>query len=128
MVLILAIGIGSFLISTLYFTKDILLSKATLEDSANNPNIILLDIQNNQKEWVIEAIENKGLKVLDNIPIITMRVQSINGVSANDIRKDTLDKRNKWIVNHEFRTTYRDSLIASEFTSDWVSSEFITIY
>jgi putative ABC transport system permease protein len=114
MVLILAIGIGSFLISTLYFTKDILLSKATLEDSASNPNIILLDIQSNQKEGVSQAIENKGLQVLDNIPIITMRVHSINGVSANAIRQDTLDTRNKWIVNHEFRTTYRDSLIASE--------------
>jgi putative ABC transport system permease protein len=114
MVLILAIGIGSFLISTLYFTKDILLSKATLEDNANNPNMILLDIQSSQKEGVMEAIENKGLTIIDNIPIITMRVHSINGVLANTIRQDTLDTRNKWIVNHEFRTTYRDSLIASE--------------
>ncbi|SOE23673.1 putative ABC transport system permease protein [Spirosomataceae bacterium TFI 002] len=114
MVLILAIGIGSFLISTLYFTKDILLSKASLEDNANNPNIILLDIQTNQKEGVSEAIEDKGLTIIDNIPIITMRVHSINGIMANTIRQDTLDTRNKWIVNHEFRTTYRDSLIASE--------------
>jgi putative ABC transport system permease protein len=114
MVLILAIGIGSFLISTLYFTKDILFSKATLEDSANNPNIILLDIQTNQKANIEKAIEESKLKVLDNIPIITMRVHSINGVSANVIRQDTLSSPDKWIVNHEFRTTYRDSLIESE--------------
>jgi putative ABC transport system permease protein len=114
MVLILAIGIGSFLISTLYFTKDILLSKATLEDSAKNPNIILLDIQNNQKAKVKDLIVENNLPVLDNIPIITMRVHSINSVSANDIRQDTLTTRDKWIVNHEFRTTYRDSLIESE--------------
>lgn len=114
MVLMLAIGIGSFLISTLYFTKDILLVRASIEDSKSNPNIILLDIQTDQKKGVSKAIENKGLEVLDNIPIVTMRVESINGVSANYIRQDSTDTRNKWIVNHEFRTTYRDTLIASE--------------
>ncbi len=114
MVLVLAIGIGSFLISTLYFTKDILLHKATLEDSANNPNIILLDIQNDQKADVMGLIEKNKLPVLDNIPIITMRVHSINGISANVIREDTNSTRDTWIVNHEFRTTYRDSLITSE--------------
>jgi putative ABC transport system permease protein len=114
MVLILAIGIGSFLISTLYFTKDILLSKASLEDNASNPNIILLDIQSSQKAEVKAVIERNALPVLDNIPIITMRVHSINGESANSIREDTNSTRDKWIVNHEFRTTYRDSLVASE--------------
>ncbi|WP_204356575.1 ABC transporter permease [Arcticibacterium luteifluviistationis] len=114
MVLILAIGVGSFLISTLYFTKDILLAKASLENSEDSPNVILLDIQTPQKEAVAAAIQNKKLKVLDNIPIITMRVHSINGVSADVIREDTISKRGKWIVNHEFRTTFRDSLIASE--------------
>jgi putative ABC transport system permease protein len=43
-----------------------------------------------------------------------MRLHSINGESANLIREDTASTRDKWIVNHEFRTTYRDSLIASE--------------
>lgn len=114
MVLMLAIGIGSFLISTLYFTKDILLSKASLEDNSSNPNIILLDIQNSQKTEVQAVIENNKLTVLDNIPIITMRVHSINGETASSIREDSTSKRNKWIVNHEFRTTYRDTLIASE--------------
>lgn len=118
MVLVLAIGIGSFLISTLYFTKDILLAKASLEDNANNPNIILLDIQNGQKQGIREVIEENSLPVLDNIPIITMRVHSINGVSANVIREDTNSTRDKWIVNHEFRTTYRDSLIGSETIMD----------
>lgn len=125
MVLILAIGIGSFLISTLYFTKDMLLAKATLEDSASNPNIILLDIQSNQKAAVKTTIENNNLPILDNIPIITMRVHSINGELANVIREDTNSTRDKWIVNHEFRTTYRDSLIASEsiLAGEWPMSQ-----
>lgn len=114
MVLILAIGVGSFLISTLYFTKDILLAKASLEANVKNPNIILLDIQSNQKKQVAETIAPKGLPIIDNIPIITMRMHSIKGVPVNDLRLDTTLTMKKWILNHEFRVTYRDSLIASE--------------
>ena len=114
MVLILAIGLGTFLISTLYFTKDILLAKTALADTAENANIILLDVQPDQREAVANNITQNGLTVLDNISLITMRMHSIKGKLANDIRKDSTSKINEWVLNHEFRTTYRDTLIASE--------------
>ena len=114
MVLLIAIGVGSFLISTLYFTKDILLEKATLEGSERSPNIILLDVQTNQNEGVVQDILAKGLPIIDNIPIITMRMHSIKGRLVNEIRTDTVNRTNRWILSHEFRTTYRDSLIPSE--------------
>lgn len=113
-VLILAIGIGTFLISTLYFTKDFLLAKTELESSENTPNIILFDIQTNQKEAVAQTITPKGLPILDNIPIITMRLQKIKDRSVNDIRLDSTSTIRGWILSHEFRVTYRDSLIPSE--------------
>lgn len=113
-VLILAIGIGTFLISTLYFTKDFLLAKAKIESNEQSPNIIMFDIQTEQKDEVANTITPKGLPVLDNIPIITMRLQKIKDRSVNDIRLDTTTSINKWILSHEFRVTYRDSLIASE--------------
>lgn len=114
MVLILAIGLGTFLISTLYFTKDILLAKTSIENSSENPNIILMDVQNPQKEAVINTVIPKGLEVIDNIPIVTMRVHQIKDKLVNDIRKDSTSTINRWILNHEFRVTYRDSLLASE--------------
>jgi len=114
MVLILAIGLGTFLISTLYFTKDILLAKTALENNAENANIILLDVQPGQREAVANNITQKDLTVIDNISLITMRMHSIKGKLANDIRKDSSSKINEWVLNHEFRTTYRDSLITSE--------------
>ncbi|NNK19290.1 MAG: hypothetical protein HKP49_09075, partial [Maribacter sp.] len=123
MVLILAIGVGTFLISTLYFTKDILLAKTALDNSNQNPNIILLDVQTNQKDDVVNSITPQGLRVIDNIPIVTMRIHSIKGKAVNDMRLDSLTTMNKWILYHEFRVTYRDSLIGSENLVDgnWVS-------
>ncbi|MDE3741923.1 ABC transporter permease [Maribacter polysaccharolyticus] len=114
MVLILAIGVGSFLVSTLYFTKEILLSKTTLENRSGNPNIILFDVQTEQKDEVANSITSRDLRLIDNIPIVTMRVQSINGRPVNDIRLDSTSQVHQWILNHEFRVTYRDSLMASE--------------
>lgn len=113
-VLILAIGIGTFLISTLYFTKDFLLAKTTFEASAESPNLILFDVQTEQRNDVENTITPKGLPVIDNIPIVTMRMERIKDRDVNDIRLDTTTRVNKWILNHEFRTTYRDSMIGSE--------------
>ncbi|WP_297797028.1 FtsX-like permease family protein [uncultured Eudoraea sp.] len=123
MVLLVAIGVGAFLISTLYFTKDMLVAMAQLENDGNSPNIILLDVQSEQKEAVAQSITPKGLPILDNIPIVTMRVHSIKGRAANDLRQDTTLTMNKWVLNHEFRVTYRDSMISSESLTEgeWVS-------
>lgn len=114
MVLILAIGLGTFLISTLYFTKDILLAKTSIENDKDNANIILMDVQNNQKDTVINTVLSKDLQVIDNIPIVTMRMHQIKDELVNDIRKDTTSTMNQWILNHEFRVTYRDSILDSE--------------
>ncbi|MEO1013166.1 MAG: FtsX-like permease family protein, partial [Bacteroidota bacterium] len=124
LVLILAIGVGAFLISTLYFSKDILLAKATVGDNGESPNIILLDVQTGQKDSIAQRILPKGLPVIDDIPIVTMRVHSIKGRAVNELRKDTVLNMNKWILNHEFRVTYRDSLIDSEVLTDgeWIAS------
>lgn len=117
-VLIVAIGLGTFLISTLYFTKDILLARTSLENNSNSPNIILLDVQTDQREDVANSITPKGLPVIDNMSIVTMRVHSINGKLSSEIRKDSTAGIREWVLNHEFRVTYRDSLIASEILAE----------
>lgn len=112
--LVLAIGVGTFLISTLYFSKDLLLAQASIESQSSSPNMILLDVQSEQRQAVAQSIKANDLPVLNDIPIVTMRVQSLAGKSVQEIRKDSTSRVNGWVLDHEFRTTYRDSLIASE--------------
>ncbi|MDN3493616.1 ABC transporter permease [Winogradskyella bathintestinalis] len=121
-VLIVAIGLGTFLISTLYFTKDILLSKTEVGQMTGNANMIILDVQSEQRQALKETIEAKGLSVLDNIPLVTMRMHRLNDQLVNDLRQDSTSQVRRWVLNHEFRTTYRDSLIGSEEIQDgeWV--------
>ncbi len=120
--LVLAIGVGTFLISTLYFSKDLLLSQASLETGSESPNMILLDVQTEQREEVAQTIQKNDLPLVDAIPIVTMRVENLKGRPANEIREDSTSSINGWILHHEFRVTYRDSLIASEVleAGEWV--------
>lgn len=113
-VLVLAIGVGTFLISTLYFTKDILLAKTDIDQTAQNANLIILDVQSDQREAVADFITQSQLPVITNTPLVTMRMHSIKGRLVNDLRQDTTRQIRRWILNHEFRTTYRDSLTSSE--------------
>ena len=122
MVLVLAIGLGTFLISTLYFTKDILLAKTSLENKKTDANIILMDVQSSQEKQLVKNFESKGLEVIDNIPIITLRMESIRGKTANEIRKDTTVNMRRWMLNREFRVTYRSELTETE---ELLEGEFI---
>ena len=125
LVLIVAIGLGTFLISTLYFTKDILLTKTNVGKVSENANLITLDVQTDQLEEIVKTFEANDLIVMDNIPLVTMRMHSIKGKLVNTLRKDTTNQVKSWLLNHEFRTTYRDSLIPSEAIIEgaWVSTK-----
>jgi len=122
--LVLAIGVGTFLISTLYFSKDVLLAQASLDAQKNSPNMILLDVQTEQAKAVAQTIKNSGSPVLNDIPIVTMRIQSIKGRTVNQIREDSTLGINRWVLNHEFRVTYTDSLKNSETLTagEWIPS------
>ncbi|EGV44890.1 FtsX-like permease family protein [Bizionia argentinensis JUB59] len=122
-VLVVAIGLGTFLISTLYFTKDILLSKTEVGQTSQNANIIILDVQPDQRDALAKNLIGKDLPVLNNIPLVTMRMHSIKGNLVNALRQDSTRQVRSWLLNHEFRTTYRDSLTASEeiLEGEWLA-------
>ena len=116
LVLILAIGVGTFLICTLYFTRDVLLARTSVEASAKTPNLVLMDVQGDERVGAGETITTSGMDVLDNIPIVTMRMEKIKDRSARELMLDSTSTVNRWILHHEFRVTYRDELKESEST------------
>ncbi|NQZ45343.1 MAG: ABC transporter permease [Flavobacteriaceae bacterium] len=115
-VLILAIGVGAFLISTLYFTRDVLLARTSLGSTDDAPNLVLMDVQTEEREAAAASISDAGLPVLSNIPIVTMRMQQIKDRPVRELILDSTATVNNWILHHEFRVTYRDSMVVSETT------------
>lgn len=125
LVLLVAIGLGTFLISTLYFTKDILLNKAEIGQTSESANLITLDVQPDQIAAVENTFKANDLNVLDNIPIVTMRMHSIKNELVNNLRNDTTAQIKRWLLNHEFRTTYRSTLVDSE---EIIAGEWVAVY
>lgn len=116
--LLLTFGLGVTLISSLYLTQDLLLGTINFEDEAELPNLAMFDIQYDQNDGVNEIINENGIDILQNVPIVTMRLQSLKGRTVQEILNDTSRIARKWTLNREYRSTYRDSLISTETLSE----------
>lgn len=113
-ILIVSIGLGTALICTLFFIQTILLNRVTLSSSGNQPNMVLFDIQANQQDTIIALTRQHGLPVTATVPIVSMRLESVNSINASTLEKDSTLEMQRWIFSREYRVTFRDSLTASE--------------
>lgn len=113
-ILLVSIGLGTALIATLLLTQDLLLSRVNLASSGNQPNIVLFDIQSSQREQVMELTRQQGFPVNGTVPIVNMRLESINNITAESLEKDSTIKIQPWVFSREYRVTFRDSIISSE--------------
>ena len=125
LVLMLSIGLGTFLISTLYFTQDTLLSQVATLDRDKQPNLMMFDIQADQVEGVEELVRSFDLPVIQNVPIVTTRLAAIKGRTVEEIDADSTSEIKGWALKREYRVTYRDTLFSTEevVEGDWVGTQ-----
>lgn len=114
LILIVTIGLGATFIGTLYFIQTILISRVTLSGSGSQPNMVLFDIQNNQKDSVAALATTYHLPVMQQVPIVTMRVEEINHQTGSQVKQDSVSGYRTEAFEWEFRVTYRDTLTSSE--------------
>jgi putative ABC transport system permease protein len=121
-ILIVSIGLSTAFICTLFFIQGILISQVNLSSSKSQSNMILFDIQASQKKAIADLTRKQGLHVQQQVPIITIHLEKINGKTEADVKKDKRSKISPRAFTNEYRTTYRDTLTASEkiLTGTWV--------
>lgn len=120
--LMLSLGLGMLLISTLYFSQDMLAEELDFATREDAPNLIFFDIQADQNEGVNRILEENDVPILQNEPMVTMRLDSLRGRSTEAIDEDTTNNVHDWALQREYRSTYRDSLVDSETLVDgeWI--------
>ena len=123
--LLLSFGLGITLISSLYLTQDLLLSALNFSTSDDIPNVAFYDIQADQNNGVNQVINELGYETLQNVPIVTMRLEAIGNAKVTQILGDTSRSARRWALQREYRSTYRDSLIETEKLTE---GEFIGRY
>lgn len=123
-VLLVAIGFGTALIATLYYVQDMLVRRVEATSAENQVNMILFDIQPSQLEGVKQLASARGFPILEDIPIVTMQIEAINGRGIEDLIRDTADNQSMRAFRGEIRATYRDSLTPAERVTEgrWVSN------
>jgi putative ABC transport system permease protein len=114
---VLAIGFGAFLLGTLVLVQLNLLQQLRLTGGPARPNLVLFDIQPDQLSGVRRELRDAGLPYAAPVPIVPMRIASVKGRPVRGILSDTSDTgagSGSWAFRREYRSTYRDTLVASE--------------
>ncbi|MEM7388045.1 MAG: FtsX-like permease family protein, partial [Verrucomicrobiota bacterium] len=120
----LSLGLGVFLILTLSLTQKMLLGEISQETMRQKGNLFLIDVQPDQREAVSRTLGELDAEIIDQAPMISMRIQSINGTSVSDLVKDKDRDIPGWVLRREFRCTYREELGSSEtlVEGEWIPS------
>lgn len=120
---VLALGFGAFLVTTLYIVHDNVLRRFNATATASRGNVVFFDIQEDQEKGMEKIVNEGGGSIAQISPVVTMRIAAINGESVTDIlaRKMKTDsgkpRRERvqlGLFRREYRSTFRSSLTSGE--------------
>lgn len=124
--LVVTIGLGVMLLSTLFLIQNLLLRQVEFSGSGNQPNMVMFDIQTDQKDSVAAMVAGHGMPVMQQVPIVGVRVEEIDG-KRKPVEEEKPEEEEKprdeegredriprWVWDREYRVTFRDSLIDTE--------------
>jgi len=112
--LMITLGLGTFIIATLNIVQNSLLSQVEFQGSSNQSNAIMFDIQSGQRKGVGELVSESKFPINQEVPIVTCRLTELRGQSVEKWKQDTTSGIPEWALMREYRVTYRDSLSGSE--------------
>lgn len=112
--LMLSLGLGTFLVVTLYLVQGSLVHGLLPAAQDGRPDAVLFDIQSDQRDAVAQLLSEQNLRVLQDVPVVTMRLSEVNGQAVERLRKDPRRPIPTWALRREYRSTYRAHLEDTE--------------
>jgi putative ABC transport system permease protein len=118
---VLALGFGAFLLDTVLLLQGNLLRDLRVDAAADRPNMVLFDIQPDQKAPLEQVLREGGYPVMSTAPIVPMRIATVKGRAVAHLlarRTASGGERGpaRWALRREYRSTYRDGSTRSERT------------
>ena len=114
MAVMLAIGLGAFLLVTLYNVQHTLLSEVSDKGGKSEPNLVFFDIQTAQRAAVRNLVKSLHVPIREEVPVITMRLAAVKDRPVEELRNDSRPAIPGWALRREYRVTYRSGLRSSE--------------
>lgn len=109
-----AIGLGAFLLAALHVAERSLRAQLSAYRAPDQPTLVLIDIQPDQRAAAAETVTSAGLPVLNEVPIVTMRLQALKGVDVAEWVVAPSHPIPEWALRREYRSTYRSEFFTTE--------------
>lgn len=113
-VLVVSLGLGVWLLATQQFAAATLLRPLRLPAAETQPNLVLVDVQMDQRDAATDLLRATGAPALHVTPIVPMRIESLRGRPVSAWLDDRGAKIPDWTLKREYRSTYRDTLGPAE--------------
>jgi putative ABC transport system permease protein len=110
LMVVLSLGFGVFLLSTLLLVQHNLLRELRVDRGASRPNLAFFDVQPDQRADVEARVRAAGPLTSPVVPIVPMRIQSLKGRPAAELLAAEKDgqRPGRWALRREYRSSFRD--------------------
>jgi putative ABC transport system permease protein len=126
-VIVMAVGLGVFLVVAIQSIQSNLTSEFDISLRARLPGMFLINIQKDQEEGVKKIVEEKAGETAVLVPTLRARIVAING---NEVDLDQTEmRRDRGRLGREYVVTYRpdiesnEQVVAGEFWDELPSTE-----
>lgn len=109
-----AIGLGVFLLVTVFNAQKSLVDEVTKRGGRNEPNLVFFDVQRDQRAALRDLVKSFDVPIREEVPIITMRLSAVKDQPVEALRNDPKQTISRWALRREYRVTYRSGLNPSE--------------
>jgi putative ABC transport system permease protein len=86
--LLLSLGLGTFLMLSLVLVRATLLDKIMGVGAGARPNLMFFDVQDDQLPKLQKILADNGTPVLVSAPIVTMKIETLKGRPVTELLKD----------------------------------------
>lgn len=120
-----SLGVGTFLIFTLVLIQSGLLQQTNIAARSNDPNLLFFDVQSDQYTGLEALLGERNLDIMEAAPVVTMRLSEVAGRPVSTIKNDPDRTIDEWILNREWRSSYRgelgsaETLVGGDYVAHW---------
>jgi putative ABC transport system permease protein len=111
-VIVMAVGLGAFLVITVWSLQRNLLRELDFQREGRIPDLVLVNVEKDKEAEVASAVEDLGGSNLKLIPILRARLVAINGDEIDFSQPET--RRNGKRIWRDYGVTYRAALDPGE--------------
>ena len=108
------LGTGAVLLLTVQLVQSSLLAEFGARGNSSRGNTVLMDVQVDQLGGLNKLLGQMKLPVIEDAPIITMRLVSVKGKPVAKLATDKTRRGGRWALRREYRSSYEAKLREGE--------------